>query len=757
MPQIEFKQGSMLCSTDEPIENLLIITKGSAEVSFCGRPFRLEQGDTIGLCDLDSGIHGRSYNALTDITAFSYPYEDLSSLEKLLRNNSEVANLLVASMCRQTTELMQHWVALKELSETAYDLIDETYNEYERLCKLYAVTPKKLSGLDEVEPASTGASLDFWTYNYYMGIKDLDPNVLKIFFRNPAISFGFLRRCAEDITQVWSAYDVYQEYLKALAPHFLNESGHDLFSLVAELHFDSINVKGADAAVEALMAPILGILGKMTAVDRSVVQERLRSYKSTLDSKRASRVMVSSTAASGPKQNLSDSLAVILTYSEIPEEDRNKFARHVNDYRALSDRTGSDDVAYKLRRELSKSFYDVYNAVFLKSLKDPAIPTIIKMFLNFGYVDAALAGHDNADFLYSIADSLKGDPANGVYTVCEWLHAIYKGEKEPSRNDFDEDFDAYVRDLKVQRKIDDKEEARLLADLDAKVRFELESVFPITNKITFGRMSTYCPLFGDHNVQRGLEASMVTPAAIKETFDEIREIDYSAFYRESMFSRPEIGIPKEYINNEVLPDVILMPNMGTRGAMWQEMEGRKRNTPARMFLPMFLLDDMKALLIRLTAEFRWEMCKRIHGVRWSDLSDPSLTSEFFNYLQFYKSNRELSQEVKTAIKTELVRAKNVFKAVFVSNYYEWMQYEANGSPRLNKFVRKIMLNYCPFKFQVRQKLSSNPQFAEIVKRFDVKQAQRLHHLERVFQKIKQTTGGGEIPPELLAEMEYANN
>lgn len=30
---------------------------------------------------------------------------------------------------------------------------------------------------------------------------------------------------------------------------------------------------------------------------------------------------------------------------------------------------------------------------------------------------------------------------------------------------------------------------------------------------------------------------------------------------------------KEFINEEVLPDIILMPNIGTRGAMWQEIEG----------------------------------------------------------------------------------------------------------------------------------------------------------------------------------------
>lgn len=36
---------------------------------------------------------------------------------------------------------------------------------------------------------------------------------------------------------------------------------------------------------------------------------------------------------------------------------------------------------------------------------------------------------------------------------------------------------------------------------------------------------------------------------------------------------------------EVLPNIILMPNAGTRAMMWQETAGVRRDTPARyMFL-----------------------------------------------------------------------------------------------------------------------------------------------------------------------------
>jgi len=518
-------------------------------------------------------------------------------------------------------------------------------------------------------------------------------------------------------------------------------------------------MQGADAAVGALVAKILEFLSGTTGLDRTLYQNRVGAYKQALSAKRSTQTTVTPppSASAGGGANLADSMKTILEYTEMPDEEKNKFMRSIHEFRSLTDRSGSDDVAYRLRRELTNIFYEIYTAVFVTSLKQSSVPTVVKMFLNFGYIDAELAGMDNAQYLYSIADSIKGDPENGVYTVSEWLKAVYEGKKEPSRNDYDEDYDAHLRELKAARKITDEEMAVMAKDLEGKLRFELENAFPVANKITYGRVTTFCPFFADHNVQRGLEASLVTPAAVKETFDEIRSIDYSAYSREIMYENPGIGVPKEYLHTEVLPDIILMPNVGTRGAMWQEMEGRKRQTPARMFLPLFLMDNMRTMLIRLTAEYRWEYCKRIQGVRWSDLSDPSLTSEYFNYLQFYRSNRDLSQDAKAAIKTELVRARNAFKSVFVSNYEDWIVYEANGSPRLNKFVRSVFVSYCPFKFEVRQKLQQNPQFTELIKRYDVKAAQRIHHLERVMQKIQQTTGKNDIPQEFKDELEYANS
>ena len=752
MPLSEFKPDAVICSEGEPLRFLSFITKGNAETQFCGRSFTLEQGDMAGLCDLSAGKHCHTYTAVSDVAVFAYPYEGFNTLETLLRDNADVAYRLVYSMCRQITDFLQFRAELKQEAGKAYALAKETYPQYENLCKLYALTPKKLPGLSGLKKFSASDPVKDWAQDYYMEIKALPPAVHKGFFHgHPGVSSGFLHRSTEDILQVFQACKGYQEYLAGISKIFLSADKHDLFALISDLHINSINIKGADEAVAALMAPLTGLLSGMTGIDYAYYQERLDAYKYDLSVERESQEITDIPVASGPKMNLSDSLDTILHYSECPEELCNKFARAVRDYTVLADRTGSDD-GQRLRKELTPMFYTVYQATFLKSLTDETLPTVIKMFLNFGYVDAALAGPENADFLYSIADSLKGDPSSGVYTLCEWLTAIHKGQKEPCRNEFDEDYPTYIRQLKTAGKIDPKEEADLLNDLDGKLRFEIENVFPVVNKITFGQISMFCPLFSDNIVQRKLETSLVTSTLIRQTIDDIRGVDYSAYYREQGYAKPEWGVPNEVVHVEVLPDVILMPNVGIRGAMWQEIEGRKRTTPARMFMSLFLQTDLKNMLIRLTGEFRWEMCKRIQGARWNDITEPSLTSEICDFLQFYRTNRELPIETKDALREELVRAKNNFKTVFVSNYSDWLLYESSGALRLIKNVRRMMLAYCPFPFEIRERLMQNPQYAELLNRHNFKLKQRKQHLSNVIQKINRA--GKPAPKELLDELDY---
>jgi CRP-like cAMP-binding protein len=757
MPLIEHKQGDVICRAGETLQNLFVVVKGRALARLEGHSLWLEKSDVIGICDFIEGCYSHTYTAESDITVFSYTYKNFSTLEAMFNENAETASLLVNAACRMIAKLMYYKLRYKAEADRAYTLSEEIFPQYEQLCRMYAYTPKQLAGLSELAPYDGADDAEEWLNTYYTEVRDMDAGVRKAFFNGkPGITAGFIRKSAEDAARILAVSMAYYGYIKTIAPVFMNSDEHDLFAFVSELHINSVNIKGADAAVDMLMEQLTGLLSDMPGIDPAYYHARVNKYKEQLASGLVTQSKEAAPADAAVRKNLEGSLNAILEYSGAPTEVCSKFARAVEVYKNTRDKGSSEDDVRLLRRELTKGFYDIYTQVLFKSFSDAALPTVIKMFLNFGYVDAELAGYANADYLYSVADAHKGAPELGVYTIYEWLTAVCKGKKEPCRNDFDEDFPTYVRGMKASGQINEQEEARLLKDIGAKLRFEMENMFPNVNKITFGIISTFCPLFSEHNIQRKLDASRVRPPQIREALDEIRRLDYSAYYRETLYSNPDMGVQGEsvQIHVEVLPDVILMPNAGIRGIMWQEIEGRVRTTPGRMFLPAFLQTDLKVLMMRLTGEFRWEMCKRIQGVRWNDLTDPSLTSDYCDYLQFFKTNRDLSATVKEAIKLELTRGRNNFKTVFTSNYVEWLQYESNGLPRLNKHARQILLNYCPFTKEIIEKLATNPTYSVLLNRYKIKRQQRIDILNRLIQKIEKA--GKPIPKQIREELEFAN-
>ena len=100
------------------------------------------------------------------------------------------------------------------------------------------------------------------------------------------------------------------------------------------------------------------------------------------------------------------------------------------------------------------------------------------------------------------------------------------------------------------------------------------------------------------------------------------------------------------------------------------------------------------------------------------------------------------------------KAKNSYKEMFIRDYEAWILYEGVGSPRLNKVSRNIIFTYCPFSKAIRQKLLINPLYKDTMARYDIKLAQKLHHYDNLFQKLKNT--GTAIPQELQKQYEYLN-
>lgn len=158
------------------------------------------------------------------------------------------------------------------------------------------------------------------------------------------------------------------------------------------------------------------------------------------------------------KEELKDSLQKILAYADCDKKLEEAFAKSLISYKRLSQKSSSDDAARILRHELTGLFYKLYEKVFGTFVKDRKASVVIRMFLEFGYVDEELAGMENAVYLYQLVEQLPTNPGEGVYSLFQWLVAVYAGKKEPSRNELDMDYREYLREEKRMRRISPEEE-----------------------------------------------------------------------------------------------------------------------------------------------------------------------------------------------------------------------------------------------------------------------------------------------------------
>lgn len=498
-----------------------------------------------------------------------------------------------------------------------------------------------------------------------------------------------------------------------------------------------------DACLE--MADILGI--NMEYVP-PVIKEEQQPARMTVTNSSEDDVYLEEDVA----KQLEGSLKKILEYSRMSAEDANTYFELINHFKKLPDRLSQDESVRRIRKEITEGFYNLYYHVFLASLDDDNIPAYIKMFLNFGFIDEELLGTHNQVILFKLARNIDElCNSDNVYTIYNWLKHIVWDEKQPSKNGFDQSYSEYIRDQIRNGKLTISEH-EALNDIDMKLKFEISNMFTSAHRITCGRISSFVPILIEENIYKPLDSAFLSAETVTNSVNMARSIDFSLFYRSIVYSNEAAGLSKEYIYTEVLPNIILMPCIGTNGAMWQEIEGRHRNSPARFMIPIFCATDINSVLLNVFGKYRWELCKRIQGTYWNNISERSLTSEYYDYLQFYKKNRDLSDSAKEKLKSSLINCRNNFAEVFAKDYEQWILFESKGGSKLNRVARVFMGKYCPFNGKIREVLKFNPAYTEAFETYERYRASLKKHFNLLSKSL--TAKGIEIPIEIRETIAY---
>lgn len=436
-------------------------------------------------------------------------------------------------------------------------------------------------------------------------------------------------------------------------------------------------------------------------------------------------------------EELKNSFAKLLEFSEINETSGRELAACFN---ALKSNKLSQDERSDAKKYFIGHFFDLYERIALKCIKNASKNRLIDMFLNFGYIDEEMLDIKNILEIYKLNDeNIVCEPCR-VFFAKDWLEKIYFFKKTPSINEFGEEYQEYLRNLKKRKQISENEEAALEKNPEERVKYEIRNMFKINHKLCHGHSSSYFPAIYENMFNKSPQNAFLSSEKLNLAVKKVNDIDFSLFHREIFYSNPSRNIEKEIIMKAFAPDIILLPIYGSRAIMWQDITGRVRGSSGRFVFPVFTDENVNAMMIKLLANFRWELCRTMMGVVWNDITQRSLTSEYTDYIQFYKKNRDLSLEAREKVKNEIQKHRGVTKDIFAADYEIWINYESAGMCRLNKVARSILFNHCPLNKNIRESLSKHQMFSELAQKFNRQRQKTMKELESRYSRYIKNNG-----------------
>lgn len=749
-------KGAVVFEKGEPLESVGLILKGRVTVQADGVRLNLGSGNFLGMCDTRSKVHSFTYTALDDLVVYGLPVSNFEQACIVLDEKQQYRGLLVTSYNFIIAQVYRMYQKLKLEAEAANDFLLHMYDEYMAAVSASGLMPEELASIERLEQQKPGEVSLHERFEYCIQCSQIPVEAQRNFYSGSAYvaKDQFATQC-QVLPTILEACRSYGEWLGRIFRIMIMDE-KNLFSLTGKMAM-AMRKAGQDASqligmLDDLMKKIdatEAILADMVGTDPNLDRERMEKIYLALLSNDEDFMN------SEEKEDISalnGSLQKILEYTTLDEDVAQSFAAAVEEFLRLQDKFARVPEAAAVRKKLTTGFFTIYEEVVKRSFRDDTPPLAVRLFLRYGYVSEELLTADQLQDLISLPDIDNESLECKVYTMPMWLKEIYEGRKNPSKDEFDTDYEEYLRKDAATGKIEPAKVQDIFMDPDQRLHFEVDKLLKYADRNVNGNISTFVPVLCSEGLYNKIDNAVVTGVAINSEVRKLEKLDYSIFYREKLTSYPEVEIPNFSNIVRYTPDFILFPVYGRNGVLWQDIEGRKKQSHARILLPSLFEQDLSQEILKLMAHFRWEKCRTDMGAQWNNYRYPSLTSEYTDYLQFYRKNTELTPEKKEKIKLQLQQCNNKHREVFAKDYQDWIVREAVGAMRLNRINRGIMFTYCPFASDVAQGLLVQNAYQESARRYTTekrKQEQTISVLERKFEK-----NGIDLPEEIKQTRRY---
>ena len=762
----QIPKGTEIFLENETVSYVCVVIRGCVLARSESVKLSLPSGSFLGVFDLSVGHYVSDYIAAEDSMLYVFPVHNKQLLRELLTStNKDYRGLIVNSLTKYFYELSKINREFHKMAEEIYPLLTDAYAKYKGFCREAGEGVVLLPVLERIEAYQRDTLVNQQDFPYYQDLAKVPADVQKSFFGcGIELTMTHVDKLSVIISGLLSDTRDVCAYVKEYVTCLYNDGSQNLLMNLMQLSYVIGKKSRPVAGVQALLDKLLEDFNRMEELMECymgmppvVKRERLeKMYTAVLigEDMEEANESASDTSDEELYQKLRNTLQQLIDFSEVPKGQLGTFTDAMNTFVRAKDRMSAEDEFRSLRRQIADGFYALYRAVFLKSLKEENnLPKAAELFLNYGFTDERLLTKEQVLELCHLDVSTKNNYHCTMFTIPEWLRAVYTGKRQPSKNEFDMEYVEMLREQKKTGEISAEEEKKLAGDPMKKLEYEMQNMFRYNHRVVNGQPSVFVPVLCSEQMMSGPARAAITKDRMGQMVEKYREIDFSVFYRELSYADAASGIEKEQIMKEVIPDIILFPAYGQNASMWQELSCKRRDSAGRFLFPIMADGNIDDLIIKSFGRFRWELCRTMQGSSWNNIQYKSLTSEYADYIQFYKKNKDLSEERKEKIKQQIMKGKNSTREIFVQDYELWIKSEAMGAMRLNKVSRDILSLYCPFNKEIREAVETQPAFAEPIAKFKRERIKKVRELELRYHSYT-TKQGIALPQDMLENLAF---
>lgn len=749
-------KGTVIYEKGEPLQSIVLVLKGRVTLQTDGVKTVLGSGNFIGISDVKSGRHSFTCTALDDSVLYGLPVGNPAQAFLLIDEKPQYRGLLITSLNYFLMDLYKIFQKLKKDAEETKTFVKGHYAKYREISNASGHMADSIPSLERMAQTEEKEFSLPDGLSYFLQCCRIPVEAQRNFFA--ANEYVAKEHFKQQSTLVPVLLDGCRHYAEELLRYFrfMIMDEKNLFTLIGKMALQAKKAGQDDTNLSDMLDRILekineteNLLTETAGIEPNLDRERMEQVYFSLLSDDAGSLEAFEKEDLGV---LNGSLAQIVEYAPVHMKVAAEFTEAMEQFLVLTDKFARTPEAAAIRKKVSSAFFELYEAVVCKSFDDPKPPLAVRLFLRYGYVSEELLTEAELRTILSLPQIDNETLECKVYTMPEWLKLIYKGKKNPSKDEFDMDYEAHLRKETAEKKIDQKEAGRRFADPKERLHFEVSNLLRYADRVINGNISAFVPVLCSEGVFTRLENAVVTGTALNTAVRKVEKVDFSIFHRETMTSYEEEDITHFTLIDRFVPDFILFPVYGRNGIMWQDMEGRKKNTHARFLLPSLIEQDVEQEVMKLLAHFRWEKCRSEMGAQWNNFRYPSLTSEYTDYLQFYKKNSDLTPDRKEKVKAQLQQCNNRHRDVFTRDYQDWIMREAAGAMKLNKITRDIMFTYCPIAPEIAEGLLVQNAYQEAARRYMTRIRKEEKNIANAIHRFEKN--GHPVPEEIERSRKY---